>query len=397
MKKFALILLSFCSISMATPSTTSMPATAAPSATVANTNPYSKYMVPSEPAINAKAYILIDANSGKVLAEKNADDRRQPASLTKLMSTYLVFKELAAGKIQLDNQVPISKKAWQTGGSKMFVKVGTTVAVSDLLQGVIVASGNDATVALAEYLAGTEDVFVQMMNQQAQALAMAATNYADATGLPNPQNYTTARDLSKLATHVVHDYPQYYHFFSEKWFTWNGIRQPNRNRLLWRNENVDGMKTGHTDDAGFCLIASAQQNGTRLIGVIMGAPSDSARANDNEALLKYGFHFFETHKIYSANQTVAQARVWSGDEKTVPIGVLQDFYATVPNGAFKDLMLTTVVNTNTQAPVKKGQQLGVVNLVLNGQTIQSVPLVALQDDEKGGVFRRFFDWIHSKF
>jgi len=235
------------------------------------------------------------------------------------------------------------------------------------------------------------------MNQQAQALGMTNTNYADATGLPNPENYTTARDLSKLATHVVHDYPQYYHYFSEKWFTWNGIRQPNRNRLLWRNDNVDGLKTGHTDAAGFCLIASAQQNGTRLIGVILGAPSDMARANDNEALLKYGFRFFETHKIYSANQAVAQARVWSGDEKTVPVGVAHDLYVTVPNGAFKDLMLSTTIDTNTQAPVSKGQQLGVINLVLNGQTIQSVPLIALQDDEKGGVFRRFFDWMHRIF
>lgn len=395
MKKFLSAMIIFCSITaFADPAATTSLPTAAPAV---QANPFAKYLVPNAPDINAKAYYLIDANSGKVIAEKNADVRRPPASLTKLMTLYLVFKELAAGNINLNDNVLISKTAWQTGGSRMFVKAGNRVPVADLIQGVIVASGNDATTALAEHVGGTEPVFVQMMDQQAKILGMVNTNYTDATGLPNPDHYSTPHDLGLLAMAVIKHYPQYYHYFSEKWFTWGGIRQPNRNRLLWRNDNVDGLKTGHTSEAGYCLITSAEQNGTRLISVVMGTPTDMARANDSEALLKYGFRFFETHLLYSANQMVAKVRVWGGSSKTVDVGLAKDFYVTVPNGAYKDLKATTTLNPNIQAPVTKGQQLGTVDVTVNGQVIMSKPLLALQDDAKGGAFRRFSDWIGQKF
>lgn len=400
MKKY-LFLISLCISTISTATTiTPAPAPAATTitapATATAANPYAKYLIPNAPDIDAAAYYLVDVNSGVVLASKEPDTRRQPASLTKLMTVYLVFKELAAGHLQLRDNVTISKNAWQTGGSRMFVKVGDQVAVEDLLQGIVVASGNDATTALAEHLGGTEPVFVQMMDQQAKMLGMSNTNYADATGLPNPDNYSTPHDLSILATAVITDFPQYYHYFSEKWFTWNGIRQPNRNRLLWRNDNVDGLKTGHTDEAGYCLIASAVQNGSRLVAVVMGAPSDNARANDTEALLKYGFRFYETKLVYSANQTITQARVWGGKEKMVNIGVAKNFYITVPNGAYKDLKLDTVLNSTIDAPVQVGQQLGTIQVSLNGQVIETRPLVALQANPKAGVFGRFIDWLRRK-
>ncbi|MBX9705272.1 MAG: D-alanyl-D-alanine carboxypeptidase, partial [Gammaproteobacteria bacterium] len=302
MKKLALVLalLTTATISYADPTPTTNTASAtmpvantAPAGTPTTSKPVA-YIVPSPPDIDAKAYVLIDANSGKVLATSNADARRQPASLTKLMTIYIAFRELAAGHIQLTDQVTISENAWKTGGSRMFVGVGSKVPLEDLLQGAIVASGNDSTTALAEYIGGTEPVFVQMMNQQAKQLGMNDTNYTDATGLPNPDHYSTANDLAKLANAIVHNFPQYYHYFGEKWFTWNGIRQPNRNRLLWRDDGVDGMKTGHTDEAGYCLIGSAQENGMRLISVVLGAPSENGRIEDSESLLKYGFRFYET-------------------------------------------------------------------------------------------------------
>lgn len=412
MKKLALVLalMTTVTISYADPATT--PATATPAATtapaampIANTAPAGTpttgkpvaYIVPQPPAIDAKAYLLIDANSGKVLASSNADVRRQPASLTKLMTIYITFRELAAGHIQLTDQVTISKNAWQTGGSRMFVGVGSKVPLEDLLQGAIVASGNDSTTALAEYIGGTEPVFVQMMNQQAQQLGMNDTNYTDATGLPNPNHYSTANDLAKLANAIVHNFPQYYHYFGEKWFTWNGIRQPNRNRLLWRDDGVDGMKTGHTDDAGYCLIGSAQENGMRLISVVLGAPSENSRIEDSEALLKYGFRFYETHQVYAANQAVTQARVWGGDNKMVDVGSLSPIYVTVPTGTYSSVQATTTLNPNITAPVTKGQQLGTINFSINGNLVVSEPLVALQDDAKGGMFRRFADWVSSKF
>lgn len=372
---------------------------AAPTSTKAN--PWSAYLVPSAPKLDAKAYVLMDARSGNVVASKAADTKMPPASLTKLMTLYLVFQDLAQGRIHLDDKVLISKDAWRTGGSRMFVKVGSQVPVSDLIQGVIVQSGNDATMALAEYVGGTEEAFVQMMDQQAKKLGMNNSHFSDPTGLPKPDHLTTADDLAKLARAIITQFPQYYHFFSEKWFTWNKIRQPNRNRLLWRNFNVDGMKTGHTEQAGYCLISSAQQDNTRFIAVVLGTPTDAARANESQALLNYGFRFFESAQIYKANNTITERRAWKGRNKNIALGVTKDFYVTIPRTAYPDLKVSLKVNSDIEAPIAKNQSLGQINVVLKNDPIATVPLVALQADPLGGWWTRFIDaighWLHSLF
>lgn len=367
----------------------------------ANTNPpitpekaiWSAYMVPNQPNINARGYVLMDAQSGEVIAAKNPDMKMPPASLTKLMTLYIVFSELANGSIHLDDKVRISKTAWQTGGSRMFVKVGSRVPVKDLIQGVIVQSGNDATMALAQYVGGTEGAFVQMMDQQAKILGMKNSHFSDPTGLPARDHLTTPYDLALLTRAIITKFPQYYHFFKEKWFTWNGIRQPNRNRLLWRNLNVDGLKTGHTNSAGFCLISSAQQDQTRFISVVMGTPSDSARTDDSQALLSYGFRFFQTAKIYNANDSIYQQRVWKGKHKYIPLGVTHDFFVTIPKRAYADLRVSLTINPNVYAPIKKGQTLGTVNVSLKDKAIADQALVALQADPSGGWWTRLVDSI----
>ncbi len=358
---------------------------------------YADYFIPSAPDIDATSYILIDASSGNVIAEKDADIHHPPASLTKLMTIYITFKDLASGRLQLDTLVPISDDAWRTGGSRMFIKPGSQISVQDLIQGVVVVSGNDASTALSQFIGGTEDAFVQIMNQQASALGMANTHFMDATGLPNPDHFSTARDLGTLARAIVSDYPQYYHFFGEKWFTYNGIKQPNRVSLLWRDEGVDGMKTGHTDAAGYCLIASALQNNTRLIAVVLGTPSEAARNNDAQALLRYGFHFFTTTKLYDANQAIAQVRVYGGENKYVSIGAEKPLNVTIPTNAYKDMKASMDAPKSVKAPVQKGQVLGQVTITIKDKVIMTTPLVALQDDAKGGMFRRLTDWIAAIF
>ncbi len=354
---------------------------------------WSAYMVPNQPSIDAKGYVLMDAQSGEVIAAKNPNMKMPPASLTKLMTLYIVFSELANGNIHLDDKVRISKAAWQTGGSRMFVKVGSRVPVKDLIQGVIVQSGNDATMALAQYVGGTEGAFVQMMDQQAKILGMNNSHFSDPTGLPARDHLTTPYDLALLTRAIITKFPQYYHFFKEKWFTWNGIRQPNRNRLLWRNLNVDGLKTGHTNSAGFCLISSAQQDQTRFISVVMGTPNDSARTDDSQALLSYGFRFFQTAKIYNANNSIYQQRVWKGEHKYITLGVTHDFFVTIPKRAYPDLRVSLTINPNVYAPVKKGQALGVVNVSLKDKVIAHKALVALQADPSGSWWTRLIDSI----
>lgn len=355
------------------------------------TQPQQAIITPGAPSIDAKSYILIDANSGKVLAEKNADTHLAPASLTKLMSLYVISSTLKSGTIHLEDKVRISTKAWKTGGSRMFVKAGDEVPVKDLMQGIVVASGNDATVAMAEYVAGTEEAFTSIMNAQAKSLGMNDSHFLDSTGLPNPQHYSTARDLSTLARAITQTYPEDYKLFSEKSFTYNNIHQSNRNRLLWHYQYADGLKTGHTDDAGYCLVSSALKDGTRLISVVMGAPSDQARTEDSIRLLTYGYRFFETRKLYNANTALTRARVWKGINKETALGVTKDFYVTIPAGQVKNIQAKVNLNQPIKAPITKGQPYGTLNIVLNGQVLISQPLVALDNNPKGGFFRGMAD------
>ncbi|MBU2545699.1 MAG: D-alanyl-D-alanine carboxypeptidase [Gammaproteobacteria bacterium] len=373
------------------PAPTSTPLPSSPPAT------QQAMLIPSPPDINASAYILMDANSGKIIAQKNMDQRIAPASLTKIMTMYIVSQAIASNSIQLDSKVLISKKAWQTGGSKMFVRVGKSVPVKDLVQGIIVDSGNDACVAMSEYIAGSEDAFVNMMNAEAQRLGMNNSHFADCTGLPTKDHYSTAHDLAVLAQAIIKNYPQDYEWYKQKWFSYNGIRQPNRNRLLWRYPYADGLKTGHTDEAGYCLVSSALKDGMRLISVVVGAPTDEARANDSITLLSYGFRFFETHPIYQATSVITKARVWLGSEKTVPAGVTNDLYVTIPHGQFKNIQVNISLLPDLKAPVTKGQNIGTLTVTLNNQTVTSQPLVALKEDAKGGIFHRAVDHINHFF
>jgi len=352
---------------------------------------------PIPPTLDAKGYILLDVNSGKVIAEQNADNRLAPASLTKLMTMYVISSALKSGTIHLDDKVRISQKAWQTGGSRMFVKVNDEVPVRDLIQGIVVASGNDASVAMAEYLGGTEEAFAGLMNDQAKSIGMNNSHFVDSNGLPNANHYTTARDLALLAQAIIKNYPEDYRLYSQKWFIYNNIKQPNRNRLLWRFPYADGLKTGHTDEAGYCLVSSAAKNGTRLVGVIMGAPNDASRTEDSIRLLTYGFRFFETHKIYNAAAALTQARVWKGTQKEIPLGLNEDLYVTLPAGQYKNLQVSIQLNEPLKAPIIKGQSYGTLNIMLNNQILTSKPLIALNDIPKGGIWRNLTDSMNFGF
>lgn len=352
---------------------------------------------PSAPNLDATAYILLDANSGKVLAQKNADNRVPPASLTKLMSLYIISSALKNEQIHMDDKVRISTKAWKTEGSRMFVKAGDEVPLRDLLQGIIVASGNDATVALAEHVAGTEETFTGLMNQQAKLLGMNHSHFMDSTGLPNKDHYSTARDLALLTQAYIKNFPEDYSFYSEKWFTYNNIKQPNRNRLLWRYQYADGLKTGHTDEAGYCLVGSAKKDGMRLVSVVLGAPNDQSRTEDSIRLLTYGFRFFETHKLYNASKPVVEARVWQGERTEVPLGIADDMYVTVPTGQFKRIQTSVALNGPLKAPVMKGQVYGTLNIMLNNQVIASKPLIAFESSNPGSLWRRATDSVRFNF
>lgn len=354
----------------------------------------------SAPSVNAKAYVIMDADTGTIIAQKNANKRLPPASLTKMMTLYLATGALQNGQINLDDKVRISKKAWSQSGSRMFIKEGSLVPVEDLLQGIIVASGNDSCVALAEYIAGNENTFTKMMNETADALGMKDSHFIDSTGLPNKAHYTTAHDLSLLAQALVNHYPDYYNkgWYKEKWFTWNKIKQNNRNRLLWRDPSVDGIKTGHTNEAGFCLVSSAKRNGMRLISVLLDAPTDMARATESEALLNYGFRFYTTQKLFSANQTIATPRVWLGTQNNIKLGLNQDLYVTVPKGQYAHLKASMdLISTSLQAPITQGQVYGKVKVTLNGETIETAPLVALESDAQGSFLSRLSDHMMMFF
>jgi D-alanyl-D-alanine carboxypeptidase (penicillin-binding protein 5/6) len=360
------------------------------------TQPQQPTFTPSAPNLEGSSYILLDSSSGKIIAEKGADTRLPPASLTKLMSMYIFSLALKTGQIHLDDKVRISTKAWKTGGSRMFLKANDEVAVRDLLRGIVVASGNDATVALAEYVAGSEDAFAGIMNQEAKILGMNNSHFVDSTGLPNADHYSTARDLATLTQAYIRDFPEDYSLYAEKWFSYNNIKQPNRNRLLWRYQYADGLKTGHTSEAGFCLVGSAKKDGMRLVSVVMGEPSDQARTEDSIRLLTYGFRFYETHKLYEANKPLMHARVWQGQKTEVPLGVTEDFYITVPTGQYKRLQATMVLNHALRAPVVKGQSYGTLNVSVNNQVVASKPLIALDDSSKGSFWRRATDSVRYR-
>lgn len=352
---------------------------------------------PAAPNINAKGYILIDADSGRVIVEKEADTHQPPASLTKLMSLYIIANAIKSGALHWDDKVRISTKAWKAEGSRMFVKVNDEVPVRDLVQGVVVASGNDATIALAEFVAGAEDAFASMMNTQAKQLGMNNSHFTDSTGLPDPTHFSTPRDFAILARAYIKNFPEDYHFFSEKWFTYNSIRQPNRNRLLWRYPDADGLKTGHTKDAGYCLIGSAKKNGMRLISVVMGSPSDTVRTEESVRLLNYGFRFYETHKLYGANEAITQARVWKGSNKEVSLGLADDLYVTIATSQAKNVQKNIVLNNPLKAPIEKGQAYGTLNVMVNNQVLISKPLIALENDPKGSLLRSMADSMSYTF
>ena len=352
---------------------------------------------PTPPTIKARAYILQDYDSGSVLVEVNADERLEPASLTKMMTVYVALAQLADGKFQIDDPVLISKKAWKMGGSKMFIEVGKQVPVEDLLKGIIIQSGNDASVALAEFVAGDESAFADLMNQYARQLGMTNTNFVNATGLPQPEHYTTARDMAILAAALIRDFPVYYPLHAIRSYTWNDIKQYNRNPLLRRDDSVDGVKTGHTESAGYCLVASAKQGEMRLVSALMGSASEDARLTETQALLRYGFRFFETNRVYESGAPITRVRVWQGQSEQLEMGIADDLYLTVPRGELGRLATDVVVEEKILAPVRAGQQLGVVSISLGGEAIAQRPLIALAEMPQGGLWRRMSDTVKLWF
>ena len=348
-------------------------------------------VIPKAPEIAAKSYILVDHNSNKIIARNNADMPVAPASITKVMTAYVVFSELEEGNIQLDDLVTVSKKAWKTPGSRMFIKVNSKVSVEDLLQGMIIQSGNDASVALAEHIAGSEETFAALMNQHAQELDMKNSNFLNSTGLPDPQHKTSAGDLAILATALIKRFPQYYKWYSTKEFTYNNIKQPNRNNLLWRDNSVDGMKTGYTEDAGYCLLSSAKRNNMRLISVVLGTKSTNARAQESQKLLNFGFRFYESHIIYPAGKALKKIRIYKGSSEQLQVGVAKDLAVTIPRGQYKNLKPSIKINSPLVAPVTKGQKLGKVEIRLNNKLLNSSALVALKTINEGSLWQQAKD------
>lgn len=349
--------------------------------------------VPAPPDLPASSYLLVDFHSGRELASKNPDQRLDPASLTKLMTVYIAFHELKAGHLSMETPVRVSEKAWRAEGSRMFIEVGSKVTIGELLQGIIVQSGNDASIAIAEHIAGSEATFAQLMNQYAAKLGMSQTHFTNATGLPHEQHYSTARDLSKLAAALIREFPDYYRLYSEREYSYNGITQYNRNKLLWRDSTVDGLKTGHTQAAGYCLVTSAEREGMRLVSVLLGASSEDARADQSQALLNYGFRFFETRRLYQANATLHTQRVWKGESESLPLGLMEDLYVTIPRGQYDSLKGSMNVNSQIMAPVAAHKQVGDVVVTLGGEVVRKAPLVALSAVPEGGWWSRTVDEV----
>lgn len=349
--------------------------------------------VPAPPEVAAKNYLLIDFASGKVLAEKNADEQIEPASITKLMTAYVVYKEMDEGRLNMDDMVDISEKAWRMGGSRMYLEVNSSVSVHDLMKGLIIQSGNDASVALAEHIAGTEATFVQLMNQYAKELGMDNTNFENCTGWPDKKHLTSARDIAKLSVAIIRDFPEHYAWYSEKEYTYNDIKQYNRNKLLWRDETVDGLKTGHTESAGYCLVSSALRSDMRVVSVVLGTDSEKSRASVSQAVLNYGFRFFESHTLYDEGEVLSRPRIWKGEFETLTVGLSQALAISIPRGAYDKLDATMDIDKDIQAPISKGQPVGVVKVSLDGNVLESVPLVALEDVAEGSLFQIAKDYV----
>jgi len=358
---------------------------------------YAAILVPASPKIKARGYLLMDFDSGRILTEKKSGQRMEPASLTKMLTSYVIANELANGGIGLGDMVTISEKAWRMQGSRMFIEVGKKVSVENLLKGVIIQSGNDATVALAEHVAGSEETFADLMNQHAAELGMVDSHFVNSTGLPNKNHYTTPSDMAKLARALIKNFPEHYKWYSTKKFKFNKINQYNRNKLLWRNKFVDGIKTGHTDSAGYCLVASAKRDGMRLISVVLGTRSEEARTAESQKLLSYGFRFFETHKLYAANEPLTKTHIWKGAAEDLHLGVEEDLYITIPKGQYKKLDADMNIAARITAPVKKGSAFGKVNVRLGDKQYAQRKLVALTDIDKGSLWVSIVDEIKLLF
>ena len=358
-------------------------------------------MVPQAPKLDLSSYILLEASTNTVLAEFNSDNQIAPASMTKVMSGYVIADQIASGAISLDDQVLISEKAWKTGGSKMFIEAGKRISVKDLLSGIIIQSGNDATIAMAEYVAGSEEGFVDFMNAYAAELGLSNSLFQNSTGFSDPNHFTSAKDLANLTKALINKFPDHYATYREKEFTFGGIRQLNRNKLLWRDDSVDGVKTGHTDSAGFCLVSSAKRNDMRLIAVVAGSPSENDRLTASQRLLEYGFRFFATQKLVTKNTKVTSAKVWGGQTSEVSLGSQEDLHLTLPRSEFNNLKANYKFKNNIQAPIEIGQIIGSIEFTSNDRVVLSAPLVAIESVEAKGFFGRLIAkliyWITSLF
>ena len=348
--------------------------------------------IPPPPSLAAKAYVLRDFNSNQIMAQHAEDERVEPASLTKLMTAYLAFKAIKNGHLQLAQTLPVSTKAWKTEGSRMFIEPNMPVTVDELLHGTIVQSGNDSSIALAEGVAGSEEVFAELMNKEAARLGMTHTHFVNSTGLPDTNHYTTAANLSLLASAMVHDFPaEYQRFYALKSYTYNKITQPNRNRLLWLDPYVDGMKTGHTESAGFCLISSAKRGDTRLISVVLGAPSDTVRATESQKLLNYGFQFYESRLVYKRGQIVNKLKLWKGHDDMLEATVADDLYLTLPKGDYAKVKASITSKQPLIAPLSAGQEVGSIQFTLDGKVLEQRKLITARAVEVAGIFGRMWD------
>jgi D-alanyl-D-alanine carboxypeptidase (penicillin-binding protein 5/6) len=362
---------------------------------------FSQSFVPDAPELNLKSYILIEPNTNTIIAEFNSDSEIQPASMTKIMTSYVVADQIANNLISHEDQVLISEKAWKMEGSKMFIEAGKKVSVSDLLKGIIIQSGNDASVAIAEYAGGTERGFVDLMNAYARSLEMTNTIFKNSTGLPDENHFSSARDLATLTKNFINNFPDIYALYKEKQFTYNDIKQLNRNKLLWRDDSSDGVKTGHTSSAGYCLVGSAKRGEMRLITVVAGSSSDNSRFLDSQRLLEYGFRFYATQKVLNANEEYKSINIWGGVEKYLGLGVAEDVFITLPRTSFKDLVVNYNYNNNIQAPIEAGQKIGTLEIMSNEEVVFSTNLVALKAIKAKGFFGRLWSkfvlWIFSLF